>query len=173
MKHKDGGNQITGIWIDDAHLLDPEPVPQFEPFKFMMDALDDADKQRLRITHWAVNGGACHEIAYRDGLNGFFYSSYKESQKPVIEREYMGVPMRFMREWAPHDEPRIEAVFERYGRNFLVHDYRGDILHGVAQNRFLKKLSSITSKDTIVARATAISSHGDTDFPVDPQKTAD
>ncbi len=146
-------------------------MSEFEPIEFMLTARRDATKDRLRITHWAVNDGALMEIAYRDGLNGFYYSSYKESQKPILEREYMGIPLRFMREWTPHDIPRIEAVFEHHGRALLIHDYVGDIMHGNDLPRFHRKLHKVTPKDTIVARATAISSHSVAQNAVDPQKS--
>ena len=107
----------------------------FDPLSIMLRLIEEADTKRLRITHFAVNEGALMEIARIDGYNAQ-YSDASTRSKPVHKREFMGIPLKFMPEWYPHDDPRLEAVHEHHGRNLLIHDYTGDILHGNALSRF-------------------------------------
>jgi hypothetical protein len=155
-------------------------MTEFNPIEFMLEQHDLANRNRYRITHWAVNDGALMELASRDWRSTF--CDEKMLGKPMLEREYLGIPLRFMEQWHPHYEPRMGVQYETYGSSILIHDYDGSIWHGNDQKRFLKRIKDsldiaralndrITPKDTIVARATAISSHGVAQNTVDPQKS--
>ena len=102
----------------------------FDPVRAMLEAHRDATRARKRITHWRVNRAALDHIIACDILMRYY------SSKPILEREFLGIPLQLDREDCG-DEPGLEPVFETYGRSTLIHDYEGPIFHGNDKARLL------------------------------------
>lgn len=104
-------------------------------YSLMLAALVQAERQRLRITHWRLNPAALMEIARHP------ITAQDDCCKPIAEREFFGIPLQIERNFDP---PTLTPVFERWGRNLLIHDEPGEILHGNSMVRYHKAIESTT-----------------------------
>jgi hypothetical protein len=105
---------------------------KFDPYKVMLEAYEEAQRERVRITHWRVN----YEAVYAITAHPITMQTW--SEKPVLEREFLGIPLQLDRD--NYDEaPGLSPVFETYGRHGkLIHNYDGPIRHGNQQARFIQ-----------------------------------
>lgn len=93
-----------------------------DPYEEMLRLLDEADKKRLRITHWGVNDPMLVVIAAHPSTNRDCFLT------PISEQEFLGIPLRLLR--VRETEPILWAIHERYGRDPLIYTYEGPIMHG-------------------------------------------